>query len=623
MAIKNKEEYGGCWTYPREVIDEALESTDSAIEEIQDDITELTEDMEDITVTDLSENLIAPGYSDLTFPVTAGQHCTHLGKYYYANQDIASSESWTAAHWTETTVGAETSSLKSGLNKYDNLIFDYTTVFTASGFVSNNNSAITDNGDGTYSVGTNDYGTTVFGATSAISAGKYILFGTSAGFSFVSTSTNYNNAIATNDTGASKEITIENDGIYYIGMRLTAKPSASFTVTPALIKIESVFDQIDDSIDEINDSIDEINANVSKMLHDDNLLTVSLSTMRHSLGDATISYDPQNGFAGTRVTAQNNLYGFNISTQAKKTYHARFKVVAGNIGSVYICPTDEYNTGSAIDHRDNISPGSDIDIEFVAQTGTTSLWFNQNYAVAYIEIADIYVGDDILRYNHYIMDYPGNEICTFNKILCIGDSLTEGTFNYSANNSNDNVIADAKYSYPTYLTKMTGVTTYNHGHGGYTAEEWYTAYEETDLSGYDACIIMLGINDAVEEVGVQNFSTNMSNIIDKVKTDNDGIRVFIATLIPAYSDYDTKFNNYITEIKRLVAEDYTDCFLVDINQYSVCKAYTPYVQGHLTAIGYQQLAKEFKTLISYIMHNNLESFRNVQFIGTEYTYNLS
>ena len=107
--------------------------------------------------------------------------------------------------------------------------------------------------------------------------------------------------------------------------------------------------------------------------------------------------------------------------------------------------------------------------------------------------------------------------------------------------------------------------------------------------------------------------------ITKVKADNKNIPVFLATIIPAYTDYDSKFDDYNAAIKTL-AQNTSGCFLVDINQYSICKYYTYYAQGHLTAIGYNQLAKEFYTLISYIMHNNLEAFKDIQFIGTDYTY---
>ena len=51
-----------------------------------------------------SISVIAPDYNDLTFPVASGKLCTYDDKLYVANQQIASSEVWTATHWTETTV---------------------------------------------------------------------------------------------------------------------------------------------------------------------------------------------------------------------------------------------------------------------------------------------------------------------------------------------------------------------------------------------------------------------------------------------------------------------------------------------------------------------------------------
>lgn len=44
-----------------------------------------------------------PAYSDLTFPVSKGQGCIHSDTRYSANQDIQTTETWTAAHWDEIT----------------------------------------------------------------------------------------------------------------------------------------------------------------------------------------------------------------------------------------------------------------------------------------------------------------------------------------------------------------------------------------------------------------------------------------------------------------------------------------------------------------------------------------
>ena len=52
-------------------------------------------------------SIVAPDYSDLTFPVAAGKLCTHDNALYKANQTISTSEVWTAAHWTATTIEDE------------------------------------------------------------------------------------------------------------------------------------------------------------------------------------------------------------------------------------------------------------------------------------------------------------------------------------------------------------------------------------------------------------------------------------------------------------------------------------------------------------------------------------
>ena len=70
---------------------------------------------------------------------------------------------------------------------------------------------------------------------------------------------------------------------------------------------------------------------------------------------------------------------------------------------------------------------------------------------------------------------------------------------------------------------------------------------------------------------------------------------------------------------REIANATDDVFLVDLNMYSKCSAGTPYSHIHLTAIGYHKMATEIKSIISFIIKNNLESFKAVQFIGTEYS----
>lgn len=58
---------------------------------------------------------LAPDYTNITFPVTAGKYCTYNGTLYIAKVDIATTESFTAAHWQSTNIGDNLSALKSAI----------------------------------------------------------------------------------------------------------------------------------------------------------------------------------------------------------------------------------------------------------------------------------------------------------------------------------------------------------------------------------------------------------------------------------------------------------------------------------------------------------------------------
>jgi hypothetical protein len=64
-----------------------------------------------------------------------------------------------------------------------------------------------------------------------------------------------------------------------------------------------------------------------------------------------------------------------------------------------------------------------------------------------------------------------------------------------------------------------------------------------DYSGFEFAIIHLGINDlapvydnskTIDEI-LTNFETYMNLIINSLKTANNGIKIFLATIIPSYA----------------------------------------------------------------------------------------
>lgn len=246
-------------------------------------------------------------------------------------------------------------------------------------------------------------------------------------------------------------------------------------------------------------------------------------------------------------------------------------------------------------------------------------------------------------------EYNGNEIQMFTRGLCIGDSITEGVFNYDGGQT-----TIKKYAYPSVLKRITGIDIVNAGVGGLTAKAWYEASidsntqwgrwvnnewvwsispettngdvvsEALDYSGYDFAIIHLGINDiylmgeGTLDATVSAFETNVYNIINKLKEENVGIKVFLATIIPSYATPENTDYATLNEKIKEIANATDDVFLIDLNAYSACTSGSPYSYIHLTAIGYHKMATEIKSLISYTIKKNLNNFKEVQFIGTSY-----
>ena len=221
-------------------------------------------------------------------------------------------------------------------------------------------------------------------------------------------------------------------------------------------------------------------------------------------------------------------------------------------------------------------------------------------------------------------NYNGDEISVFNKILCVGDSLTKGTFNYREGGTTNHYLEDVKYSYPTILHKITGIETTNKGRGGYTSVQWYNAEASSDLSGYDMAIIQLGVND----VGVygtwgQDSIDAFTNIINKLKTQNNNIKIFVANIIPATSYQSSGYLAFSSDMLSWLQTTYAsdpNVIPLDMQQYGHTADDTAYNCGHLSALGYSRLAQDYKSYISYYISKHMSDFSEVQFIGTNYQY---
>jgi lysophospholipase L1-like esterase len=218
-------------------------------------------------------------------------------------------------------------------------------------------------------------------------------------------------------------------------------------------------------------------------------------------------------------------------------------------------------------------------------------------------------------------DFAGEDIGVFSHGVCIGDSLTQGGFNCTKTDCTARHSTDyARYSYPAKLNMITGIPIDNKGVSGLSSDEWFERFKNEDLSGYDFAIIQLGVNDKSRHGGWTETSViAYTNIIDKLKRENNKIKIFVATIIPAHSysksgDITQGIRDFVTALSD------EDVILLDMAAHGHTNDSMAYNCGHLSAYGYWRLAKDYSNYISWYVNNNKMQFRTVQFIGADCKY---
>lgn len=166
---------------------------------------------------------------------STGDYVFYNNALYRCNVDITTAENWTAAHWTQVTLGGETSflyeSLRSSLNPVN--LFNKSNTFEY-----NNNTAVTNNGDGSYTVGTSDYGRTVFSRI-VLDPGVYIMSGSDVGGIYISTDGGLSSTFASNYTPYPQLFVISEQKSGYVGFYTLNRPSSQFTITPCIYGLKS------------------------------------------------------------------------------------------------------------------------------------------------------------------------------------------------------------------------------------------------------------------------------------------------------------------------------------------------------------------------------------------------
>lgn len=150
--------------------------------------------------------------------------------------------------------------------------------------------------------------------------------------------------------------------------------------------------------------------------------------------------------------------------------------------------------------------------------------------------------------------------------MLIGDSLTEGVFDCNESGSQDG-FRHATMNYPSNLERITGISFTNKGDAGKTIKAWYEAHKSDDLSGHDFCIIALGVNDVYFNKGrTSDAETYLTNIVNKVKTENNKIPIFIATIPMIFAGYEgADFEGMSQHIREFAKSN--SLYLVDFRTY--------------------------------------------------------
>lgn len=212
----------------------------------------------------------------------------------------------------------------------------------------------------------------------------------------------------------------------------------------------------------------------------------------------------------------------------------------------------------------------------------------------------------------------------FKKVVCVGDSYTEGWF--KAPGESERTL-DPDYAWPHYMSDITGNHWMNCGVSGATTLSWLTdanglAKAQT-LGVSQAYVIGLMINDissvtlgTSSDIGTDSPTTyygGLSKIIRELATISPNAHIFVNTCPKTGTNYDD-FNNAVRTVVNAYKNTYK-VYCVDLSAnaelYDVPSFTGDAIEGHYTAIGYEQMAEIYCYLLSDYINNHISTFQDV------------
>ena len=241
----------------------------------------------------------------------------------------------------------------------------------------------------------------------------------------------------------------------------------------------------------------------------------------------------------------------------------------------------------------------------------------------------------------------------FQKVVCIGDSLTAGQF--EANNTGTTTYnTKSDYGYPKHLQRILNNTVESFARGGACASNSETSVTDghswinifanqafTSENKAECYIIALGTNDigyygsfsgnVLTDIDASDYNNNARNsvgayagIIQRIKELQPKAKIFCVGIPNTRNSTTTitSANEKINEICNM----FNDVYFLDMQKYGVqpenVASYKSiyYLGGHRSSQGYYQLAKEYSSYIDFIIRKNPNDFKQIPFIGTNLSY---
>lgn len=248
--------------------------------------------------------------------------------------------------------------------------------------------------------------------------------------------------------------------------------------------------------------------------------------------------------------------------------------------------------------------------------------------------------DEIINNLNISENYYGNLVGCFERIVCLGNSITAGYTDskFAGQNVGSNDARVTARNWPAYFAKSIGSDVVNLGYGSSKTTDWrnstpeteaqnlYCAMDLANIEGTQAYFNMIGWNDTIA-VGTSadiqtdyndnamSFYGNYDYIVRKLHDYKPKAHIFVFTL--ARSKKTSPYNGAIRYIAALYP-DYCHCIDYSNNPFFDTAFFNAVADDtHFSPLGYNAFAQLVKSLVSKYIYDNPDKFKGIPYTADE------